>query len=63
MYLKKPKEWRKLKDKKGRYQVPLEGAKVFIRALQQVNEVEDKAFGFEGSAFVPEDPEAGTMFL
>ena len=47
LYMKKLKEWRKLKHK--RYHVPLEGAKVFIRVWQQVNELGM----FRASAFVP----------
>ena len=51
LYLKKLKEWRKLKHK--RYHVPLEGAKVFIRVWQQVNGWENQVGMFRGSAFVP----------
>jgi hypothetical protein len=51
LYLAKLKEWRKLKDK--RYHVPLEGAKVFVRAWQQVNGWEDELGMFRASAFVP----------
>lgn len=51
LYLKKLKEWRKLKQK--RYHVPLEGAKVFIRVWQQVNGWENQLGMFQGSAFVP----------
>jgi hypothetical protein len=51
LYLKKLKEWRKLKHK--RYQVPLEGAKVFIRVWQQVNGWVNELGMFRGSAFVP----------
>ena len=51
LLLKKLKEWRKLKHK--RYHVPLEGAKVFIRAWQQVNGWVNELGMFRGSAFVP----------
>ena len=51
LYLKKLKEWRKLKHK--RYQVPLEGAKVFIRVWQQVNGWVNELGMFRASAFVP----------
>ena len=51
MYLKKLKEWRRLKGK--RYHVAWEGSRIFIRAWQQVNGWEDKLWRFEGSAFVP----------
>ena len=51
LYMKKLKEWRKLKPK--RYHVPLEGAKVFIRVWQQVNGWENQLGMFQGSAFVP----------
>ena len=40
LYLKKLKEWRKLKDK--RYHIPLEGARIFIRVWQQVNGFENE---------------------
>jgi hypothetical protein len=49
--LRKLKEWRKLKGK--RYQVPLEGARVFIRVWQQLNGWENEAGMFCGSAIVP----------
>ena len=51
LYLRKLKEWRRLKHK--RYQVPLEGAKVFIRVWQQVNGWVNEVGMFQGSAFVP----------
>jgi hypothetical protein len=51
LFLKKLKEWRKLKDK--RYQVPLPGSKVFIRAWQQVNGWENRTFARLTSALVP----------
>ena len=51
LYMKKLKEWRKLKDK--RYHVRLEGAKVFIRVWQQVNGWENELRMFRGSALVP----------
>jgi hypothetical protein len=35
LYLKKLKEWRKLKHKS--YHIPLEGSRIFIRVWQQVN--------------------------
>ena len=54
LYLKKLKEWRKFKKK--RYQVPLEGARIFIRVWQQVNGWENKLHRFLGSDFVPRRP-------
>ena len=51
LYLKKLKEWRKLKDK--RYQVPLAGSKVFIRVWQQINGWENELGMLLTSAFVP----------
>ena len=51
LYLRKLKEWRKLKHK--RYQVPLPGSKVFIRVWQQVNGWEHVLGMFRDSAFVP----------
>ena len=51
LYLTKLKEWRKLSGKK--YQVPLDGAKVFIQAVQQVNGWENDLWMFRSSAIVP----------
>lgn len=51
LFLNKLKEWRQLKDR--RYQVPLPGAKIFIRAWQQVNGWENVAFARKTFAFVP----------
>jgi hypothetical protein len=51
LYLKKLKEWRKLKDK--RYHLPLEGSRIFIRVWQQVNGFENEAGMFLGTALVP----------
>ena len=51
LYLRKLKEWRKLKNKK--YHLPLEGSKIFIQALQQVNGWENEAMMFVASALVP----------
>ena len=51
MYMEKLLEWRKLKDK--RYHVPLEGSKIFIRVLQQVNGWENELSAFRASALVP----------
>ena len=50
LYLKKLKEWRKLKDK--RYHLPLEGSRVFIRVWQQMNGWENEVGMFRGSAVV-----------
>jgi hypothetical protein len=51
LYLKKLKEWRKLRYK--RYQVPLEGSKIFVRVLQQVNGWVYELGVFQASALVP----------
>ena len=51
LYLKKLKEWRKLKHKS--YHIPLEGARVFIRVWQQANGWENELGMFRGSALVP----------
>jgi hypothetical protein len=51
LFLKKLKEWRKLKEK--RYHVPLEGSRIFIRVWQQVNGFENEAGMFLGNALVP----------
>ena len=51
LYLKKLKEWRKLKDK--RYHLPLAGSKVFVRALQQINGWQNELGMLRSSAFVP----------
>lgn len=51
LYLSKLREWRKLKDK--RYQVPLAGSKVFIRAVQQINGWENEREMLQAAAFVP----------
>jgi len=51
LYLKSSREWRKLKDK--RYQVPLPGSKIFVRAWQQVNGWENQIFARMSSALVP----------
>jgi len=52
-YLKKLKEWRKLKPK--RYHVPLEGSRVFVRVWQQVNGWVNQVGMFRASALVPTD--------
>ncbi|MCX6930134.1 MAG: hypothetical protein NT154_44020 [Verrucomicrobia bacterium] len=49
-YLRKLKQWRVLTDK--RFHVPLEGARVFFRAVQQVNGWENELGTFQGSALV-----------
>jgi hypothetical protein len=54
LLLKQLKEWRKLKHK--RYHVPLEGAKVFIRAWQQVN-------GRENQLGIPSRQGGGDVFI
>jgi len=51
IYMEKLLEWRKLKDK--RYHVPLEGSRIFIRAVQQINGWENELWAFRGNAFVP----------
>jgi hypothetical protein len=51
IYLKKLKEWRKMDDK--RYHVPLEGSKLFIRIVQQVNGWQNELGRFQASALVP----------
>lgn len=56
LYLTKLKEWRKLSDTK--YHVPLPGAKIFIRAVQQVNGWANELGAFRAWAFVPAAPAA-----
>jgi len=51
LYLKKLKEWRRLKHK--RYHTPLEGSRVFIRVWQQVNGWENELGMFRGDALTP----------
>jgi hypothetical protein len=51
LFLKKLKEWRKLKDKS--YHIPLEGARIFIRVWQQVNGFENEVGMFVANARVP----------
>ena len=51
LYLKKLKEWRRLKHK--RYHIPLEGSRIFIRVWQQVNGWENELGRFAGSALAP----------
>jgi hypothetical protein len=51
LYLKKLKEWRKLKDKA--YHIPLEGSRLFIRVLQQVNGWESELSRFQANALAP----------
>jgi hypothetical protein len=51
LFLKKLKEWRKLKHK--RYHIPLEGSRIFIRVWQQVNGWENELGMFRGSALTP----------
>jgi hypothetical protein len=50
-YLKKLKQWRKLKHK--RYHIPLEGARIFIRVWQQINGWENELGMFRGNALTP----------
>jgi hypothetical protein len=52
LYLAKLKEWRKLKDPK--YHHFLGRAKVFVRAVQQLNGWENLTWRFESHAFVPD---------
>jgi hypothetical protein len=51
LYLKKLKEWRKLKPR--RYHVPLDGARIFIRVCQQTNGWENEVGIFRDSFVVP----------
>ena len=51
LFLKKLKEWRKLKHK--RYHIPLEGSRIFIRVWQQVNGWENELGMFRGNALTP----------
>ena len=51
LYLKKLKAWRKLKHK--RYQIPLEGSRIFIRVWQQVKGWENELGSFVGHARPP----------
>ena len=51
IYLQKLKEWRKMEDQ--RYRVPLEGSKIFIRVIQQVNGWQNELGRFQASALVP----------
>jgi hypothetical protein len=55
LYLKKLKEWRKLKHK--RYHIPLEGSRIFIRVWQQIDGWENEVGMFRASALVPADPD------
>jgi hypothetical protein len=50
LYLKKLKEWRKLKHKQ--YHLPLEGSRIFIRVWQQVNGWENELGMFQGNHLV-----------
>jgi len=51
LYLRKLKEWRRLKDK--RYHLPLEGSKIFIRVWQQINGWVNELGRFQASALIP----------
>lgn len=51
LYLKKLKAWRRLKEK--RYHLPLEGSRIFIQVLQQVNGWEHELGRFRANALVP----------
>jgi hypothetical protein len=51
LYLKKLKEWRKLKHK--RYRIPLEGSRIFIRVWQQADGWENELAMFRGNALTP----------
>ena len=51
LYLKKLKEWRRLADR--RYHVRLAGARIFIRAVQQVNGWQNEAGTFRANELVP----------
>jgi hypothetical protein len=54
MYLEKLKDWRKLDYK--RYHLPLEGSRIFVRVLQQVNGWVHELGRFQASAVVLLDP-------
>lgn len=51
LYLRKLEDWRKLEHR--RYHVPLEGSKIFIRVVQQVNGWKNELGRFQASAQVP----------
>jgi hypothetical protein len=51
IYLKKLKECRKMDHQ--RYHVPLEGSKIFVRVVQQVNGWQNELGRFQASALVP----------
>ena len=51
LYLKKLKQWRKLKHK--RYHIRLEGSRIFIRVWQQVNGWENELGMFRANALAP----------
>ena len=51
LFLKKLKEWRKLKHK--RYHIPLEGSRIFIRVWQQADGWENELGMFRGDALTP----------
>ncbi len=51
LYLKKLREWRKLTDE--RFQVPLEGSRVFVRVVQQVDGWQNHTGTFRAGAFIP----------
>jgi hypothetical protein len=51
LYLKKLKDWRRLKPK--RYHIPLERSRIFIRVWQQVNGWENELGIFQGNALTP----------
>ena len=51
LYLKKLREWRRLKPK--RYHIPLEGSRIFIRVWQQLNGWENELGMFRGNARTP----------
>ena len=51
LYLKKLKEWRRLKDKS--YHLPLEGSRIFIRVWQQMNGWENETGMFQADALAP----------
>ena len=51
LYLRKLEQWRKLKPK--RYQIPLEGSRIFIRVWQQADGWERELGMFRANALVP----------
>jgi len=53
--LNKLEDWRKLKHR--RYQVPVEGSRIFVRVVQQINGWKHELGIFQASALVPANAE------